>query len=68
MQCCGLGISDTTLTVDGHTFRITVLKDVIEKHKRLSKKGVQPFLRLHQELGVEPVTLNKIIYELGISS
>lgn len=61
IQCCGFGIADETLTVDGKTFRVTELRDIIAKHNRLAAKGVKPFLSLHEELGVSQDTVNKIL-------
>ncbi len=61
MQCCGLGVADETITVDGHTFRIMELKDIIAKHNRMAAKGVRPFLTLRQELGVDQTTVDKIL-------
>lgn len=60
-MCCGFGIADEKIKIDGHNIRIAELRDIIAKHNRMASKGIKPFLSLSQELGIDQATLAKIL-------
>jgi len=56
-----MNVADEKITVDGKSFRITELIDIITKHNRMAAKGIRPFLQLHQELNIDRSTADKIL-------